>query len=79
LCLRRENYRNGLKILPAWPTLFLETDIPGTEVMGWGRWRFGRFWSAQVGLHCRAIGVAVPDGIVCFGLARMRIPETDNL
>jgi hypothetical protein len=28
--------------------------------------QIGRFWSARVGLHHRALGVAVPDGIVWF-------------
>jgi hypothetical protein len=26
----------------------------------------GRFWSARVGLHYRAVGVEAPDGIVWF-------------
>jgi hypothetical protein len=26
----------------------------------------GRFWSVRVGLHYRAVGVAVPDGVVWF-------------
>lgn len=28
--------------------------------------KVGRFWSARVGLHHRAVGVAAPDGIVWF-------------
>lgn len=26
----------------------------------------GRFWSVRVGLHCRALGVVVADGILWF-------------
>jgi len=28
--------------------------------------KVGRFWSARVGLHHRAVGVEAPDGIVWF-------------
>jgi hypothetical protein len=28
--------------------------------------RIGRLWSARVGLHCRALGVPVEDGVVWF-------------
>jgi hypothetical protein len=28
--------------------------------------KVGRFWSARVGLHYRAVGVEAPDGIVWF-------------
>lgn len=26
----------------------------------------GRFWSVRIGLHTRALGVAVPDGVLWF-------------
>jgi hypothetical protein len=29
----------------------------------------GRFWSARVGLHHRALSVEIPDGLLCSGLA----------
>lgn len=28
--------------------------------------KIGRFWSARVGLHYRALGVEVPDGVLWF-------------
>jgi len=28
--------------------------------------KVGRFWSARVGAHHRALGVESPDGIACF-------------
>lgn len=28
--------------------------------------RIGRFWSARVGLHFRALGIDVPEGVVWF-------------
>ncbi len=28
--------------------------------------KVGRFWSARVGLHHRAVGVEIPDGILWF-------------
>ena len=28
----------------------------------------GRFWSARIGLHYRALGISAPDGIVWFWL-----------
>lgn len=28
--------------------------------------KVGRFWSARVGLHCRALAVEAPDGLIWF-------------
>lgn len=39
--------------------------------------KVGRFWSARVGIHHRAVGVQVPDGVLWFWIGTHA--EYDNL
>jgi hypothetical protein len=38
--------------------------------------KVGRFWSARVGLHYRAVGVEAPDGLVWFWIGTHANYET---